>query len=404
MKPNSKPHKDFNDDEEDDGPQTVKLFHAKSTPPDSKNRVTPGHVEKAGVTREKGNIRKKGQKLEAKPTLKKKLAKKSSTSQKDAVQSNKKRVKKERAKLAKVRAAVKSSNDGKDTPDMVGGSGGEDGQPEPAKDTYKIPTSKNWMKRILAMKQEPQIIEDLLPAEPGSYGIIAGRTGIGKTNLILHLGHCLATGSPFFGIRCEKVKVAILAFEGDPHNLSDRMDKIATNFPDTENLLRFSILQIQNPEKMLADVGKRLAHTPGVQMVILDPIKYLVPGDYLKPKDVKDFIQAFLEFLSDLKMSAVTTLPIKKPQDVKGLIRPSDIYSIKGATEWVDSATFGILVEKKAYRKHDDEITMSFAKHRIASHELEDLNLIFSRESCTYEILTSEHYIQTKESNLKSDA
>jgi len=129
---------------------------------------------------------------------------------------------------------------------------------------------------------------------------------------------------------------------------------------------------------------KKLKSTPGVQVAILDPIKYLVPGDYLKPKDVTIFIQLFQEVLIKLQISAIATLPIRKPQDSKGLIRPADIYSIKGATEWVDSATFGLLVEKRAYSKSSDVITMAFAKHRIASNELEDKVLAFDRETCTY--------------------
>jgi hypothetical protein len=68
------------------------------------------------------------------------------------------------------------------------------------------------------------------------------------------------------------------------------------------------------------------------------------------------------------------------------LIRPADIYSIKGATEWVDTATFGILVEKRAY-KGNDEVTMSFAKHRVASIEMDDIHLRFDRVKCIYERL-----------------
>ena len=132
---------------------------------------------------------------------------------------------------------------------------------------------------------------------------------------------------------------------------------------------------------MLKDLRRKLKNSRA-RVVILDPIKYLVIGDYLSPKDVAPFVQMFQEMLTELGMCAVVTLPISKPQDSKGLIRPTNVYSIKGATEWVDSATFCLLVEKKAYSKSSDEVTMSFAKHRIASRELNDAHLTFDRATC----------------------
>jgi len=384
MKQSQVPHKTT--DEEDDDPATVIFAWNKTTPQDpGKQETAPGHVEKAGVVPEKGKNRKGKEQVQ--PILKKKSKVDFTDVQKKLDEKTAKRV------LKSVHDVVKESKVKKDPSKVSGGvedvphtkpSKPSEKDGSPVKPSNKIPTVEGWKTMISTMKQEPQIIQDLLPAEPGSYGIIAGRTGIGKTNIILHLGHCLATGYDFFGIHCEKVKVAILAFEGDPRNLRDRLDKIGASFPPTGNLLRFEILPIQNPNRMLEDVAKKLKCTHGVQVAILDPIKYLVPGDYLKPNDVASFIQVFLELLSTLKISAITSLPIKKPQDAKGLIRPADIYSIKGATEWVDSATFGILVEKKAYRRNDDEISMAFAKHRIASNELEDLSLVFNREACMY--------------------
>ncbi len=238
---------------------------------------------------------------------------------------------------------------------------------------------------IEAMKQDPQIIQDLLPDEQGSYGVIAGRTGIGKTNLVLHLAHCLATGTPFFNLGCQEVDVAVVAFEGDQKNLLDRLNKIKATFSEVGNRLMFEVMEIKNPLQMLKDLRRKLKKTSRARVVILDPIKYLVPGDYLSPKDVAPFVQTFQEMLTKLKMSGIVTLPISKPQDSKGLIRPTNVYSIKGATEWVDSATFCLLVEKKAYSKSSDEVTMSFAKHRIASRELNDEHLTFDRDTCTYQ-------------------
>jgi hypothetical protein len=248
-----------------------------------------------------------------------------------------------------------------------------------------IPLLNDWYKKTRKVRNEPQLIKDLLPFQPGKYGIIAGRTGIGKTNLAFHLGFCLATGEQFFNLQCEKVGVAILVAEGDYQNLRQRLKKIGANFNGWENTFHFDFVAVQNPIKMLSEVVIKLKETPENNVVILDSAKYFVPGDYLKPKDVKEFVQTFEEVLVALKLSGIITLPISKPQDKKGLIRSTDIYSIKGATEWVDSATFGILIEKKAYAQgSDDKVTMSFAKHRIAEEELKDIDLQFDREKCMY--------------------
>lgn len=255
-----------------------------------------------------------------------------------------------------------------------------------------IPTLREWLKKTRFIKQDPQIIQDLLSDQPGGYGIIAGRTGIGKTNLAIHLGYCLSTGDEFFKLKCKKVGVAYLAVEGDYQNLRRRLRKIGAGFQGWEDTYHFDYLAVQNPDKMLLEAVEKLVKTPDTKIVILDSAKYFVRGDYLKPSDVKEFIQGYEEILVKLNMSGIITLPISKPQDKKGLIHPGDIYSIKGATEWVDSATFGILLEKKAYSKKEmDEVTLSFAKHRIATRELNDIELLFDRKSCMFTTLIEVH-------------
>jgi len=80
---------------------------------------------------------------------------------------------------------------------------------------------EEWAEDIAKRKPRRHVIQDILPAKRGEYIAIAGRTGIGKTNLSLHLALCLATGTPFFGLECRRFKVAFLAFEGDKANSPD---------------------------------------------------------------------------------------------------------------------------------------------------------------------------------------
>ena len=88
------------------------------------------------------------------------------------------------------------------------------------------------------------------------------------------------------------------------------------------------------------------AITEGCNILILDPVKYLVSGDSSKPRDAAKFIREFKEKLAEHKKAAIISLPIKKPNE-KLLIQPGDVYQMKGATEYADSATSVLLIEKK---------------------------------------------------------
>ena len=71
----------------------------------------------------------------------------------------------------------------------------------------------------LPLKAEPAIIKNILPAQVGEYILVSGRTGIGKSILMLNLLYCLGTGSPFFGFECRKTRAGLLIMEGDRNNL-----------------------------------------------------------------------------------------------------------------------------------------------------------------------------------------
>ena len=57
------------------------------------------------------------------------------------------------------------------------------------------------------IKKEPpsdDIIKDLLPDSTTAYMLTCGRSGIGKTNLVLYLAFCIATGSKFFSLETKQ--------------------------------------------------------------------------------------------------------------------------------------------------------------------------------------------------------
>jgi len=122
----------------------------------------------------------------------------------------------------------------------------------------------------------------------------------------------------------------------------------------------------------------------GCGVVIVDPVKFMVSGDYLKPDDAAKFIRLFKEQLASHRMSAIITLPIRKP-NVKSLIQPGDVYSMKGATEYADSATSVLLIEKKPHSHSNNEMILHFAKYRISTKELKPIDLHFNRRKCMFE-------------------
>ena len=243
---------------------------------------------------------------------------------------------------------------------------------------------EQWAEGIAKRKPRRHVIQEILPAKKGEYIAIAGRTGIGKTNLALHLAFCLATGTPFFGYECRRFKVAFLAFEGDDTNIKDRYDKIKKYFPPTKGRLFFEMMPISNPKDMFKEVFNK---TEGCSILFLDPVRYLVSGDYLKPRDVSNFIRQFRQYLAQNRQAAIISLPVRKPNE-KSLIQPGDVYQMKGATEYSDSATSILLIEKRRYSRSKDKVTLHFAKHRIASKPLKPINLDFKRKRCMFALVS----------------
>ena len=88
--------------------------------------------------------------------------------------------------------------------------------------------------------------------------------------------------------------------------------------------------------------------------------------------------------LSDNKKVAIVSLPIRKPNE-KSRIQPGDVYHMKGATEYADSATSVLLLEKKSYSRDDAKVTLSFAKHRISPRELKPIDVQLNRNRCLFE-------------------
>lgn len=228
--------------------------------------------------------------------------------------------------------------------------------------------------RWLASKiqAEPAIIINILPAQPGEYIIVSGRTGIGKSILMIHQLYCLGTGTPFFGYPCRQVTAGLMVMEGDRNNIQDRIKKIKAQYPPTNEIVfdfRLETRPLEDNLDYYRDTFK------GCQVVMLDNLKQVTSSERLKPQYASEWVTTFHSFLQELGAVGILTQHIKKPNE-NSLIEPGDVYSLKGATEYVDDATTVILLERERQGRNPlgrftpvdlDTLTLYFAKQRIAT-------------------------------------
>lgn len=257
-------------------------------------------------------------------------------------------------------------------------------------------SANEWIEAVRKMPKRDDLIEELLvdAPRPHEFILLAGRTNIGKTNLALYLAYCLATGMPFFGLKCKKTTVGYLGFEGTVTKMVDRLEKIRQNFPDPGDNFRFELCPPFVLERKLTEFESKVA---GCRVIILDPLRYLVAGDYCKPKDAIAFIALLQSELDKLGATAIIVHHIKKPNPLL-LIEPGDLYQMKGATEYADAATSVLMMERTRQGHkpgggfapvNPDAVTLYFAKHRDAVGELEPIKLRFNRDKLLFERVES---------------
>ena len=245
-----------------------------------------------------------------------------------------------------------------------------------------------WVEQVRSRPPTDDLMPGVIPAEPGII-LLSGRTGIGKTNLLLQLAHSAATGKQFLGFELKKSKVGFLAFEGTDDKMADRLDKMQRSFsPVGDNLL----FARRSPRKLAGNEKEFFDSFKGVGLMIIDPLKYLVAGDYTKPHPAHEFLGALMSLIADLKAPIILGHHIRKP-DKRGLIDPGEVYELKGAGDYVEAATSVLLLEREpqghrptggyAPVNHDHQI-LYFAKARDAVEALDPIPLRFDREKLLY--------------------
>ncbi len=260
--------------------------------------------------------------------------------------------------------------------------------------TEGIPTMKSLQDMRDAIANEPEaddLIQDLLPNSNSAYMLIAGRSGIGKTFLLLNILYCLASGIPFMSRKTKKCKVGYLSLEGDRRKILKRFNTIGLFFPGAEDNIFW---EHHMPFRLNSKgVDWLTAKVDGLNVIGIDPLRPLVPGDYTIPKDVSAFIENLRIVQNKTGVVVIGSHHIRKP-DKRIKVQPEDLlFEIKGASEFVESATSVLLLERgRQERGNFGKFTtntslknLHFVKIKDAPAEPIPLPLRFNDETLLFE-------------------
>jgi hypothetical protein len=139
----------------------------------------------------------------------------------------------------------------------------------------------------------------------------------------------------------------------------------------------------------------------GLQVVALDPLKYIVAGDYTKPADANVFLTNLKEHAVKMNVLPILVHHIRKP-DKRIKIRPEDLmYEVKGAGDYVESANTVLLMElakqtrgangKFGTQSAEDRI-LHFCKVKDSPAELFPLKLRLNRETLLFQQIIDKEY------------
>ncbi len=260
---------------------------------------------------------------------------------------------------------------------------------------------------IEEIKKQPvsdDIIKDLLPNSTAAYMLICGRSGIGKTNLILYLAFCIATGRKFFSMETKQKIVGYLSFEGSKPQIAKRFQKLQNTFGSAgENLRWHHSMPIKLDSSGIFDLRMLL---DGLDVAIIDPLRPLVLGDWMKPADASAFLESLREVQDKTGTTVILVHHIRKP-DRKTRVLPEDIqFEIKGATEYVDAAATVMLLERPRYAREESGQFTSNSGDRVlflpkvkdAPAEFKPLNLRFFRDELLFKPITRQYDYEGEES------
>ncbi len=214
-------------------------------------------------------------------------------------------------------------------------------------------------------------------------GFVAGSTGIGKTNLLLRLGRCLAEGTPFLGRFPvpEPRGVLHVALEGSRRGLRRRLKKVwGCSTPEARGryFLVFAQLNLSMDEGV-AELDRLISETQA-EVVILDPLRNAHTWDENDSRETALLTSTLDGVITRHRCALIAAHhDRKKPPLTK---RDMGTDRIRGSTALAGWLSFCLSVEKD---RAPDTLIADWTKVRDAEEGLPELLLAFDRETLDYE-------------------
>ncbi len=214
-------------------------------------------------------------------------------------------------------------------------------------------------------------------------GFVAGSTGIGKTNILLRLGRCLAEGTPFLGrFPVPEPRVVLhVALEGSRRGMRRRLRKVWGDAPSdikSRYFLEFTQLNLSTPEGV--EELDRLISETRADVVIIDPLRNAHTWDENDSRETALLTSTLDGIIARHRCALIAAHhDRKKPPMTK---RDSGTDRIRGSTALAGWLSFCLSVEKD---KTPDTLIAEWTKIRDAEEGIPELLLAFDRETLDYE-------------------
>lgn len=174
--------------------------------------------------------------------------------------------------------------------------------------------------------------------------------------------------------------------EGGPRQIGERVEKLSHYFSGLPPYLHIEHLE---PTPLTQKGVEKIEETSSdLELLFFDSLKFLIPGDYMKPADVLRGLNNLIELQNRASFISILVGHIRKP-DRKQITHPEDLWTdVKGPTEYIEMANSALLLtrplhpqnEMGKFSSNSDARILHFVKAKDATVELKPLNLQFCRE------------------------
>lgn len=197
----------------------------------------------------------------------------------------------------------------------------------------------------------------------GTVGILAGDGGLGKSLLLQQLQTAAALGTPWLGMRTEKVRSLAVYCEDDVDELHRRQERINAHYgcsmKDLEGiaiesrpgrdcvLMQFSQWGGEGKRKAMFDQVEFAAVQHGAKIVILDTVADVFSGNEIDRNQPRTFIRA----LRQLALKIQGTVILTQHPSNEGL---SSGTGRSGSTGWSNSVRSRLYLTKPKRKDAED--------------------------------------------------